>query len=133
MRPPAAEKKRPTLGDCIVFLAVIALALISTRLFPSNSGSAKTATVTLDGKIIAEYDLSAVSGTQTVEIKDCQYPLWLEIESGRIRISHSDCPNGDCVKSGWADRSGEQIICLPNRLIVSLSGKYSGVDAVTGG
>ena len=56
----------------------------------------------------------------------------LEAEAGRIRVLHSDCPSQDCVHTGWVSRSGGQIICLPNRLVVTVTGGAAEADAVTG-
>ena len=54
-------------------------------------------------------------------------------EPGRIRVSHSDCPSQDCVRTGWVSRSGGQIVCLPNRLIITITGSDAPeADAVTG-
>lgn len=53
--------------------------------------------------------------------------------AGRIRIAHSGCPNQDCVHIGWVSRSGGQIVCLPNRLVISVSGSDAPeVDGITG-
>ena len=53
--------------------------------------------------------------------------------TARIRIAHSGCPNQDCVHIGWVSRSGGQIVCLPNRLVISVSGSDAPeVDGITG-
>jgi len=36
----------------------------------------------------------------------------------------------DCVKRGWLRRPGDSAVCLPNRLVVRISGKTE-VDGVT--
>ena len=54
------------------------------------------------------------------------------LELGRVCIGESACPSQDCVHTGWISRAGEQIICLPNRLVISLTGGQQEFDAVTG-
>ena len=45
----------------------------------------------------------------------------------------SSCPGEDCVHTGWVSVSGGQIVCLPNRLIISVTGSEApAVDGVTG-
>lgn len=133
MRPPAAERRRPTLWDGVVVLVVIAAAvLILFHLRPAE-GSFLTAKVVLDGETVAEYELSALTEPVTLSLSDAPYPLTIAAEQGRIRVTWSDCPSQDCVHTGWADRAGAQIICLPNRLIISLTGSEElPFDAVTG-
>ena len=54
-----------------------------------------------------------------------------ECRQGRVRVSHSDCPARVCVKHGWIERTGERIVCVPNRLIVEVVGSDDPpVDAI---
>ena len=92
-----------------------------------------TATVVLDGETIAQYDLTTLTEPVTLEVDGAPYPLTIQAEPGRIRILESSCPGQDCVHTGWADQAGQQIICLPNRLVISLEGGTTEkIDAVTG-
>lgn len=129
-----ADRLRPTPWDSVVIAAVIAAAvLLLLALRPAGGGDLR-ALVTLDGAVIAEYDLSSLSQPLQLSV-DCPYPLVIEAEQGRIHISESECPGGDCVHTGWVSRAGGQIVCLPNRLVISLSAPAAaedGVDAVTG-
>ena len=59
--------------------------------------------------------------------------LTIQAEPGRIRIAESACPSQDCVHTGWISRAGQQIICLPDKLVISLSGSGSQeFDAISG-
>lgn len=138
MRLSAADRTRPTVWDGLVALVVLAgAALALTSLKTGNSahfdesGNFLTAEVVLKDETVARYDLNALTGPVELEL-DCPYPLTVEAEHGRIRILESACPGGDCVRTSWADTPGAQIICLPNRLIISLSGSGNSIDAVTG-
>jgi hypothetical protein len=54
------------------------------------------------------------------------------IRNRRVRITSSPCPNKLCIHMGAIRRSGEMIVCVPNRISVRVVGeeKY-GVDATT--
>ena len=133
MRSPAAERHRPTLWDGLVVLAVVLLAGVLVFLLRPSDSSAVTAVVTLDGAVVAQYRLDQLEEPATLTLQEASYPLTIQAEQGRICIAHSDCPSQDCVRTGWISRPGQQIICLPNRLIISLSGaETDGFDAVTG-
>lgn len=129
----AADRQRPTLWDLLVALLVVAVAIALLLSFRQESGNFLTATIVLDGETIEQYDLTALTQTVTLEVDGAAYPLTIQAEPGRIRILESSCPGQDCVHTGWASKAGQQIICLPNRLVISLEGSVpDDVDAVTG-
>ena len=133
MRSSAAERSRPTLWDGLVVLAVLAAAGALFFLLLPRGGNFLTARVVLNQEVVTEFPLSALTGTVTFDVPGAEYPITIEAEPGRIRVSHSDCPSQDCVHIGWVDRVGAQIICLPNRLVISLSGAAEpDFDAVSG-
>ena len=133
MRSSAADHARPTLWDgAVVLLLLLAAGAVLLFALPRESGPL-TAVVVLDGREVARYALDDVEAPTVIEVPGAPYPISLELQPGRIRVAHSDCPSQDCVRTGWISRPGQQIICLPNRLIIFLSGaETDGFDAVTG-
>ena len=132
-RSSAADRRRPTPWDLLVAVLVAAAAVALLLALRQESGNFLTATVVLDGETIAQYDLTTLTGLETLEVDGASYPLTIQAEPGRIRILESSCPGQDCVHTGWADQAGQQIICLPNRLVISLDGGTTkDIDAVTG-
>ena len=78
-----------------------------------------------DGEEIARYSLS----------EDGEYPLnggtnLLVIEGGEAYMKDADCPDRVCVGTGRIGYAGQSIICLPNRLSVTVVGE-EGVDLVS--
>ncbi len=51
------------------------------------------------------------------------------IRDGRVRILNSPCPLKICEKKGWISKKGDFIICIPNRVVIKITGKE--YDAVT--
>jgi hypothetical protein len=51
------------------------------------------------------------------------------IRDGRVRILDSPCPLKICEKKGWISKRGDFIICIPNRVVIKITGKE--YDAVT--
>ena len=132
MRSSAADRVRPTPLDALVALTVLAAAAAILFAFRPKSGNYLTARIVLDNELVAELPLSALSETVTLDVPGARYPITVEAEQGRVRVSHSECPSQDCVHTGWVSRSGGQIICLPNRLVVTVTGGGADADAVTG-
>ena len=53
-----------------------------------------------------------------------------EVRDGQIAFVKSDCPDQICVRTGFIHRSGQMAACLPNGLVLFLSGTeaYSEPD-----
>lgn len=132
MRSSAADRVRPTPLDALVALAVLAAAAAILFAFRPKSGNFLTARIVLDNELVAELPLSALTQPVTLQVPGARYPITVEAEQGRVRVSHSECPSQDCVHTGWVSRSGGQIICLPNRLVITVTGGGADADAVTG-
>ena len=139
MRSPAAERRRPTLLDGAAALLVAAAAVALLFFLQPEESNFLTASVVLEGETIAEYELSTLTGPVTLVVDEAPYPLTIQAEPGRIRIAESACPSQDCVHTGWISRAGDhqlvgqQIICLPDKLVISLSGSGSQeFDAISG-
>ena len=116
-------------GDCLAILATLILAAVVFSLFlPGKSEEAAVAEIYLDGRLIRQVPLNteaefALSGdyTNTVTVRD-----------GKIGITASDCPGGDCVHSGFIGTSGRSVVCLPNRLEIRVVSSAGDVDFVVG-
>lgn len=132
MRSPAADRRRPTLWDGLLALLVAAAAVALLFFLRPAESNFLTASIVLDGETIGTYDLTGLTEPVTLTVDQADYPLTIRLEPGRVCIGESACPSQDCVHTGWISRAGEQIICLPNRLVISLTGGQQEFDAVTG-
>lgn len=55
----------------------------------------------------------------------------LEVRAGRVRFVDSPCVGRLCVHAGWLARSGQVAACLPNGIVVEVTGGAREYDAVT--
>ena len=126
MKRLLADKK--LLADLCVILALLLLAgglSLALRLGREEGGFA---VVRVDGKETERHAL-AVDGV---------FPLnggsnILVIAGGQAWLSEANCPDLLCVRQGKIRYTGQSIICLPNRLTVTVEGGESdGVDAAVG-
>jgi len=57
------------------------------------------------------------------------------VENGSVSIRESDCPQKLCVRMGSVDQTGESLVCVPNRVVVTVEGgddeEPDGIDAVS--
>jgi len=79
-----------------------------------------SAVVRVSGK---EYGTYSLSQDQIIEIrgKDSGTNL-LVIQNGKASIEEASCPDLLCVHQGSVYRQGESIICLPNEVVVEITG-----------
>lgn len=56
----------------------------------------------------------------------------IQIERGEIWVEKAPCPYQICKNRGKISRSGETIICIPNRILIQIGGiSQNQVDSVT--
>jgi hypothetical protein len=51
------------------------------------------------------------------------------IRDGRVKITNSPCPLKICERKGWISKKGDFIICIPNRVVIRITGNQ--YDAIT--
>ena len=112
---------RPSPWDILVAALVLALAAALDLFFLSRAaGSTEgdlVCTVSQNGRILEEITLTAGSPDQEKRYGD----YVVEINHGHIRIKSAPCVGQDCVHTGWIHRSGQSVVCLPGRFVVTLS------------
>jgi len=114
-------------GDffAVVLVVLIALAVLFAYLPGQNAAQDSTVQVLRNNTLIKELPLNADAEFEITG----EYVNRAVIRDGRVCIEASDCPGSDCVHSGWIDKGGRSIVCLPNRVEIRISGE-SDVDFV---
>lgn len=109
----------------IIFITIILL-LSTGWLFlqQRQKVAAGQVIVQLEGEIFGTYTLEE---QQWITIKDHNL---LEINEGKIRMKEAQCPDQICVKQGWINKEGDSIVCLPNKVIITLKKKEDKLDGV---
>ena len=121
-----ADKKRRR--DLIVIASLLVLALALYLILGAARTEGGTVVVRVDGVETERHALS----------ENGVYPLnggsnILVIADGQAWLSEANCPDLLCVRQGKIHYTGQSIICLPNRLTVTVEGGESdGVDFVVG-
>lgn len=114
------------LGDwATILFAAIAVAMSFPLLW--TSGQAERAVVRLDGRVVAEFPLSAPRRyAVTGPLGETQ----IEIAPGRARVLSDPGPRQYCVQQGWLMRPNAIAICAPNHVSLSLSGRDPSHDSL---
>ena len=69
-----------------------------------------------DGKT---YDMP-LDENATLKVDSSAGENTIVVENATVRVSEVDCPNQDCVHQGQISHVGQQIVCLPHKLVVSV-------------
>lgn len=110
-------------------VGVIALCLF-LGLYVFNGSSGSYVQVEIDGRIVDTFDLD--KDIEKTYGTDESYNV-LQIKDGKATMTSASCPDQICVKHNSIYRSGESIICLPNKVVVSIEndkGADNEIDAV---
>ena len=112
----------------IILLTVLLIGSALACIPLLTSGTAHLAQITSGGELVSTVDLSVDQeftvespngGSNTVTVRD-----------GAIAVTAADCPDHYCMDRGFC-AGGTQIVCLPNRLVISFLGEQA-IDGVVG-
>ena len=92
------------------------------------------AVIEVNGKEVMRFAIGAGQASRDFTVKGIQGKRTFKISDGRVRMVRSACRDRICVGVGWIDSPGRSIVCLPNRVVIRVTGKRGGggkVDSVT--
>lgn len=121
-------KERPArLTAADIVLVIVLLALPVWALVRQRAGAGRDVVVTVyrDNRLQGVYPLGHDA------IVDVMPGVKLEIRGGRVRVAKSNCREGVCMHEGWRSTPGSSIVCVPNRVVVTIGGREPGLDAET--
>lgn len=131
------KNKKKKLHDAILGISLLLIAASLFVIDLTNTSladiSSKKVIVSVDGKKILEYPLSK-NGKYKLEGSHLGTNI-LVIEDGKAYISEATCPDKQCMKQGKIGRTGEMLVCLPNRVVVKIADNEDSepvIDGVSG-
>lgn len=111
----------------LVGLGLTAFVLLSRM---NSSSDGLTVTIRQDNEVVATLPLDE-DATYAVQGEDGGTTNLVVIEDGTVHMEEADCPDQLCVKQGKIRYAGDSLICLPNRVVVEISGEdEQALDAV---
>ena len=113
-------------ADVALFAVLVLIGLASLGFLISGKGSGSTVNITVDGKPYGSYPLSI---DRVIDVDTVFGHNQITISGGKVWVSETNCSGHDCEHFGKISLAKQSIMCLPHKLIVSISGK-SDVDIV---
>lgn len=117
----------------IVIYIFISISISIVLIFYIEESDESIVEVQYENKQILKFDLSE---NEIIEFKFATNVGYLEIEDKKVRIvkmSKSICPKQICSKFNWIGKSGDILVCLPNKLTVEIKAltDKGKIDAVS--
>ena len=113
-------------ADIVLAAAVLGAAALSAMLLWRLPPAGRTVTMQQNGQTVAVLPLAA--DTDYIVTGADGASNTVRIRGGRVSVCAASCPDGLCVRHRAVSRAGESIICLPNRVVVTVDGA-ADVDA----
>jgi hypothetical protein len=115
-------------GDIIIYLTLAAL-IIYPFLPEKNIEAARMIKISSDSRTF----FAETSADTTFTVGDGNDSVVVEVKDRMVRIKNSTCRDKYCEKKGWLKETGHgEIVCMPNRVIVSfVNDPEDEIDAVT--
>ena len=115
-----------TKKDIRLIAGILIVAILMSFWFFFIKKQMQIVVVYVDHEVFGKYSLDE---NQTIDINDTNQLL---IQDGKAKMIHANCPDQVCVHQKEISKSNESIICLPNKVMVTVEGsKESEFDAVT--
>ncbi len=123
-------KRRRLINDILLISALVLIPIVILLInINPDSASAGTVVITVDNEVYAYAPLSedaeiivnTEKGINKVTIRD-----------GEAWVSDADCYEKICVQHRAISKTGEQIVCLPHKVVLEIiSGQDKDIDSIS--
>lgn len=106
-------------NDCI-FISMLAVFCIAVcvAVYKGGAVDGSNITITVDGETYGTYSLLE---EQTIVIEDLEAKNVIEIKDGEAYMLEASCPDQLCVDQNKISFDKESIICLPNKVVITVT------------
>ncbi len=120
---------KPTLFDFVLIIIFLSISLLFAYFLYSNNFVLKNGFVEIyqNNQLVIKLSLDE---NKLIEFKD----FVVEIKDKKVRMKNSNCPYKICVHTGWILKPYQQIVCVPNKVVIKIiseRNKKNFVDSIT--
>lgn len=109
----------------VIGILIISGALFGTMQLAKSETPDTSIVIVVENEVEQRIPLMVQDEIQTIEFKFRDQIGYLEVKNGKVRMLEMDqeiCPKGICSKTGWIASVTQAIVCLPNKIIVTIQG-----------
>lgn len=115
--------------DLLLILGIVVAIAATYVVFVMVKPEARVAVVRVDGQVVKRLPLD---NNAQYAIDQGEKHNLVVIESGKAFMEEASCPDKVCINQGKKHRSGQSIVCLPNKVSIELEGgAVEALDAVS--
>lgn len=125
-------KNRRTMykGDWVIYFFILLLVIISYLFFYSNKYAKKDKQIVISQNGVVLKTISLPNATkEKLVLGTSDKENILLVENDRVQIFSANCPDQLCKKFGWIQEVGQQIACVPHKLLIRIEGQ-DGLDGI---
>ena len=114
----------------VIFVSFLAVFCIAVCVWVYKGGSVEGSNIliTVDG---AEYGTYSLFEEQIITVGEGETKNIIEIKGGKAYMREASCPDQLCVDQNEISFDKESIICLPNKVVITvISDVQSDVDGI---
>ena len=113
-------------GDWFIIILFFTLIVISTKLL-WNLPQGQYLEIYKNNEILATYSLNQQI---TKTINGAKGETKITINNGKVRFSSAPCAKKYCIHQGWINKANQIIICIPNKISISILGGNKNYDSI---
>jgi len=113
-------------GDWFIIILFFALIIISMKLL-WNLPQGQYLEIYKNNEILATYSLNQQI---TKTISGAKGETKITINNGKVRFSSAPCAKKYCIHQGWINKASQIIICIPNKISISILGSNKNYDSI---
>ncbi len=114
----------------VIFIGLMLVFCIAVSVAVYKGGAVKGSyiTITVDGDVYGTYSLLE---EQTITVGEGEHVNIIDIKDGKAYMTTASCPDQLCVNQSEICYDKQSIICLPNKVVVTVtSDENSDVDLI---
>lgn len=115
-------------ADIILAAVLIVIGLAMSYFLSFGTSSGHELVISCNGERFGSYSLLE---DREVVIERNGHINKVTISDGIVSMSFSDCKGQDCVKQADISKTGETIICLPNKIVLEITGDETEYDSIS--
>ncbi len=118
-------------ADIALFFVILIFGLAASWYFLTASTDGNKVVVTVDGE---KYGVYSLFEDREIEISQNGHNNYITIKDGKVSMTYSSCVNQICVNTHEISQTKDSIVCLPNKVMISIEGSEQGggADVITG-